>query len=70
MRIILILLLLLPLITLSQINQTDSTGKRQGLWKKQFPGGNLIYEGNFKDGKPVGEWKRYHENGQVKALIR
>ncbi len=23
----------------------------------------------FKDGKPVGEWKRYHEGGQVKAII-
>jgi antitoxin component YwqK of YwqJK toxin-antitoxin module len=69
MRIITIILLFLPFLTFSQINQTDSNGLRQGLWKKQQPNGRLMYEGNFKDGKPVGEWKRYHEGGQVKAAI-
>ncbi len=69
MRIILILFLLIPFFAFSQINQTDSNGFRQGLWKKQQPNGQLLYEGNFKDGKPVGEWKRYHPGGQVKAII-
>ena len=69
MRNLLIILLFLPFISFSQINQTDANGLRQGLWKKQQPNGKPLYEGYFKDGKPVGEWKRYHEGGQVKAII-
>ena len=64
-----IFIMLLPFLSFSQINQTDSNGLRQGLWKKQQANGKLIYEGSFKDGKPVGEWKRFHEGGQKKAVI-
>ena len=64
-----LIILLLPLLLTAQINQTDIEGRRHGLWKKQYPNGNLIYEGRFKHGKPVGEWKRYHEGGQLKAVI-
>ncbi len=67
---IILLFVLFPLFALAQINQTDANGLRQGLWKKQYPNGKQIYEGYFHDGKPVGEWKRYHEGGQVKAIIR
>ncbi|MCG6190418.1 toxin-antitoxin system YwqK family antitoxin [Maribellus maritimus] len=63
------LLIFLPVVSFSQINQTDVNGLRQGLWKKQQPNGRLLYEGYFKDGEPVGEWKRFHEGGQVKAII-
>ncbi len=69
MRIILILFLFLPIIVFSQINETDADGLRQGLWQKKQANGRLIYEGEFKDGVPVGEWKRYHPGGQLKALI-
>jgi antitoxin component YwqK of YwqJK toxin-antitoxin module len=69
MRVITILILLLPLLSFSQINQTDSNGLRQGLWTKQQANGRLIYEGSFKDGEPVGDWKRYHQNGQIKVQI-
>ncbi|NQU54229.1 MAG: hypothetical protein HQ522_17005 [Bacteroidetes bacterium] len=69
MRISLLLFIFIPFFAFSQINQTDSNGLRQGLWKKQQPNGKLMYEGNFRDGKPVGEWKRFHEGGQVKAII-
>jgi antitoxin component YwqK of YwqJK toxin-antitoxin module len=70
MRILIILILFSPLFAFSQINQTDANGLRQGFWEKQQPNGRLMYEGNFKDGKPVGEWKRYHTGGQVKAIIK
>jgi antitoxin component YwqK of YwqJK toxin-antitoxin module len=60
----------LPVISLSQINQTDGKGLRQGLWRKQQTSGRPLYQGSFKDDKPVGEWKRYHEGGQVKAVIQ
>jgi antitoxin component YwqK of YwqJK toxin-antitoxin module len=68
-RIIIILLVLWPFCSFSQLNQTDANGLRQGQWKKQQPNGKPLYEGQFKDDKPVGEWKRYHEGGQIKAII-
>ena len=69
MRLILLLFILMPFISFAQINQTDANGLRQGLWKKRQPNGRLMYVGHFKDGKPVGEWKRFHAGGQVKAII-
>lgn len=69
MRIVLILLLFIPFLAGAQINQTDGNGLRQGLWQKKQDNGKLMYEGNFKDGKPVGQWKRFHPGGQVKAII-
>lgn len=69
MRILFVLLLFLPTFVFSQINQTDSKGLKQGLWQKKQTNGKLIYEGNFKDDKPVGEWKRFHPGGQIKALM-
>lgn len=69
MRIILALLLLLPTFVFSQLNQSDENGLRQGKWEKRQANGRLIYEGQFKDDKPIGEWKRYHPGGQLKALM-
>ncbi len=69
MRILFILLIFLPVFSFAQINQTDANGLRQGLWEKKQPNGRLIYTGHFKDGNPVGEWKRFHGGGQVKAII-
>lgn len=69
MRIVLFLLLFIPFVVIGQINQTDANGLRQGLWQKKQANGKLIYEGSFKNGKPVGEWKRYHEGGRVKAIL-
>ncbi|MGC8865582.1 MAG: toxin-antitoxin system YwqK family antitoxin [Bacteroidales bacterium] len=52
------------------INQTDAQGKKQGIWKKTFPNGKIRYEGRFEQGIPVGEFKHYHENGKLKAIVR
>jgi antitoxin component YwqK of YwqJK toxin-antitoxin module len=72
MKQIILLLLLIPTIVLSQenLNQTDTNGWKQGKWEKQYPNGKTMYEGNFKNNKPVGEWKRYHETGVVKAILQ
>ena len=67
--IIVILIVFIPFFSFSQVNQTDTNGLRQGLWKKQQPNGKPLYEGQFKNDKPIGTWKRYHEGGQVKAVI-
>ncbi len=48
-------------------NQTDAQGQRQGYWKKNYPDGNLIYKGFFKNGKPVGNMERFYENGTRRA---
>jgi len=51
------------------INQLDTNGQKQGYWEKRQPNGKLLYTGYFKDDRPVGEWKRYHENGVIKAQL-
>ena len=53
----------------SEMNKTDVSGKKQGHWQKKQDNGKLLYDGTFKDDKPVGEFKRYHSNGVVKALL-
>jgi antitoxin component YwqK of YwqJK toxin-antitoxin module len=63
--------LVLPFCTLSQekLNRTDAAGMKTGRWISRYPNGTLRYEGSFDKDKPVGAWKRYHENGKVKALM-
>ena len=63
MKIVILIFIFLPFFSFSQINQSDTNGLRQGFWKKEYPNGGLIYKGNFKDGKPVGEWKRFYKGG-------
>ena len=48
-------------------NRIDPKGNKQGPWKK-YDKGVLIYEGNFKDNVPVGEFKYYHPNGKLKSI--
>ena len=52
-----------------KINQTDAKGYKQGNWIVKFPNGKVRYEGSYIDNKPVGDWKRFHENGIVKARM-
>jgi len=52
-----------------KINQTDENGLKQGKWMKVYSNGVTAYEVFFKDDKPVGELKRYHENGKLAALL-
>ncbi len=70
MRIIFIIFIFLSFSSVAQVNQIDANGLHQGFWQKKQSNGRLLYEGNFKDGKPVGEWKRYHVGGQIKAIIQ
>lgn len=68
-KFLILIVLFFPVAIFAQVNQTDSDGLRQGKWQKTWPGGKLMYQGQFKDGKPVGEWTRFYEGGQVKAKI-
>jgi len=68
---LLFVLCLVSICSLSQEagNRTDAKGLKQGRWVSRYPSGTLRYEGSFVNDKPVGEWKRYHENGKIKALL-
>ena len=68
---LLFLLCIASFLSMSQeaVNKTDDKGMKQGKWVTRYPGGTLRYEGTFERNKPVGEWKRYHENGKIKALM-
>jgi antitoxin component YwqK of YwqJK toxin-antitoxin module len=50
-------------------NQRDGQGVMQGYWKKYTPDSILVYKGYFRDGKPLGKFYRYYENGRLKALM-
>jgi antitoxin component YwqK of YwqJK toxin-antitoxin module len=69
-KIILLIAVFISLEGYSQVNQTDSRGLRQGKWARNYANGRPMYEGFFKNDKPVGDWIRYHEGGQVKAKIK
>lgn len=66
-----IAVLVLPFCSFPQekLNRTDAAGMKTGKWISRYPNGMLRYEGSFDKDKPVGSWKRYHENGKVKALM-
>ena len=49
---------------------TDENGRKQGYWKKKDEKtGKLIYEGEFKDDKPVGLFKYYYPNDSLQAIM-
>lgn len=64
---------LLPVCVIAQnndtVNQTDASGLKQGYWEKNTPDGTPIYKGYFRNGKPVGEMRRYYETGELKAIM-
>jgi len=48
-------------------NKIDAKGRRQGEWRDVYANGNVRYQGKFKNDKPVGEFKYYDEDGNLKA---
>lgn len=50
-------------------NEVDSKGLRQGEWAKKYPNGRYRYVATFRDGKPVGEVKRFYPNGHLSVLM-
>ena len=74
LRIIIVLLTLFTWLTASAqdkagINLTDAHGHKQGKWIKYYPNGVKMYEGSFTDDHPVGEFRRYDEDGALKSLL-
>ena len=64
-RNIVIALLLVFCAAASAQNLVDKNNKKQGGWVKLDDNGNKVYEGTFKNDKPVGEFLRFFENAKV-----
>lgn len=57
------------LLAQGKLNQIDANGHKQGHWIGKYASGTIRYEGSFSNDKPIGEWKRFHENGKIKAQL-
>ncbi|MDG1476103.1 MAG: hypothetical protein P8Q14_03070 [Vicingaceae bacterium] len=69
-NIFLIVLMLSGLVVFSQEeNKTDAKNQKQGEWKKYHKNGMLRYVGNFKNDKPVGEFKYYYDSGNIQSKV-
>jgi antitoxin component YwqK of YwqJK toxin-antitoxin module len=56
-------------VSAQNINQLDTNGKRNGIWKKYFEGTKVLrYEGQFKHGKETGLFK-FYKNIDGKASL-
>jgi antitoxin component YwqK of YwqJK toxin-antitoxin module len=51
------------------MNLTDQKGLKQGHWIRKYPTGITMYDGWFKDGHPVGEFKRFNEYGTLTSVL-
>lgn len=57
------------ILSAQSINQFDNAGKRHGIWKKNFENTNIIrYQGEFLNGKEIGEFK-FYKNIRGKAVL-
>ncbi len=50
-------------------NLKDGQGRKQGKWARKYSNGNFAYQVTFIDDKPIGEFKRFFSNGEVKAIL-
>jgi len=51
------------------LNFTDERGLKQGNWIKFYENKNPQYEGYFLDNEPVGEFRRYYEEGGLSSKL-
>lgn len=71
-RSLILLILLMPVRLNAQqdtLNRLDSNGRKTGYWLYYGNTGIKQYEGYFLEGHPVGNFKRYHPNGKISALM-
>ncbi|MCF8258524.1 MAG: hypothetical protein K9J06_13290 [Flavobacteriales bacterium] len=50
-----------------ETNITDAKGRKQGPWRQVHPNGQVRYEGEFKDDRPLGLFRYYFADGKLKA---
>ena len=61
--------LLQPLYAQQGMNQVDSEGKRDGVWKKYYTNNRIRYVGTFDHGKEVGTFKYYSASSSDYPII-
>lgn len=68
--ILLFLLIFTGLVSEAQdtLNITDTKGLKQGPWRKLDKNNQKIYEGQFRDGVPCGEFRYYYPDGRLKTI--
>lgn len=62
---LIIVIFLLMIFSVSAQNVTDENGKKQGKWVK-YKNNSKIYEGQFLDDIPIGEFIYFYSNGNLK----
>jgi antitoxin component YwqK of YwqJK toxin-antitoxin module len=62
-------LFLSGLLSLQGQNLVDEAGRKTGHWKVEYPNEITRYEGEFVEGRPVGEMLRYYETGALRARM-
>lgn len=68
-RALFVTLLLSGSLILQGQNLLDEQGRKTGHWKVDYPNGRTRYEGDFVEGRPVGEMLRYYDNGALRARM-
>ncbi len=53
-----------------KINQVDSNGKRTGVWRKHYENGKIRYQGQFENGKEVGEFKFFDKGSSIPSITK
>lgn len=66
----LLMILTLDLLAQDTINRMDNRNRKQGFWKKTDKNGKKIYEGQFRDDIPYGEFRYYYPEGKLKAISK
>lgn len=51
------------------LNRVDKSGRKQGLWEKKYPNGNIRYRGYFRDDKPTGVFKYFYEDNDSLRIL-
>jgi len=51
------------------LRKEEEVISREGLYKEYHKSGELLGEGNWKDGKPYGEFKVYYKNGDIQIIM-
>lgn len=49
-------------------NKVDEKGRRQGFWKRIDQNGQTIFQGTFKDDKPVGKFEYFDDKGRIMTI--
>jgi len=52
------------------LNNYDDQNRKHGTWVKEYSNGQVRYEAEFEHGMPTGTTKRYHKNGNLKAVMK